>query len=125
MNVEQEFQQALSRVDTKPWILYTEGASNMNGTGLGLVLKSPQEDMIAQSIGSDFKATNDEAEYEALILVLTITKDMKIKTIDVNCDSLLIVNHVMRSYEAKDPKMVAYLDITKRLTNNFDNFSIQ
>ncbi|XP_074377664.1 uncharacterized protein LOC141719180 [Apium graveolens] len=56
---------------------------------------------------------------------LTIAKDMKIKNIDVNCDSLLVFNHVKGSYEAKDPKMVAYLDIIKGLTNYFDNFSIK
>ncbi|XP_074355306.1 uncharacterized protein LOC141694049 [Apium graveolens] len=93
--------------------------------GLGLVLKSPQGDMIAQSICCDFKATNNEAEYEALIMGLTIAKDMKIKNIDVSCDSLLVFNHVKGSYEAKDPKMVAYLDITKGLINYFDNFSIE
>ncbi|XP_074324394.1 uncharacterized protein LOC141661310 [Apium graveolens] len=49
-DVEQEFQQVLSRVDMKRWTLYTDGASNVNGTGLGLVLKSPQGDMIAQSM---------------------------------------------------------------------------
>ncbi|XP_074337438.1 uncharacterized protein LOC141674627 [Apium graveolens] len=124
-DAEQEFQQVLLRVDLKPQTLYTDGASNVNGTGLGLVLKSPQGDMIAQSICCDFKATNNEAEYEALIMGLTIAKDMKIKNIDVNCDWLLIVNHVKGSYEANDHKMVAYVDITKGLTNHFDNFSIQ
>ncbi|XP_074346627.1 uncharacterized protein LOC141685424 [Apium graveolens] len=75
-DAEKEFQQVFSRVDMKPWTLYTDGAFNVNRTGLGLALKSPQGDIIAQS----------------------------------------------GSYKAKDPKMVAYLDITKRLTNCFDNF---
>ncbi|XP_074341968.1 uncharacterized protein LOC141679366 [Apium graveolens] len=112
-DAEQEFQQVLSRVDMKPWTLYIDGASNINGTGLGLVLKSPSGDMIAQSICCNFKVTNNEAEYEALIMGLTIAKDMKIKNNDVNCDSLLIINHVKGSYEAKDSKMVAYLDINQ------------
>ncbi|XP_074356445.1 uncharacterized protein LOC141696160 [Apium graveolens] len=124
-DAEQEFQQVLSRVNANTWTLYTDGASNVNGTGLGLVLKSPQGDLIAESICCDFKATNNEAEYEALIMGLTIAKDMNIKNIDVNYDSLLIVNHIKGPYEAKDPKMVANLDITKRLTNHFNNFSIQ
>ncbi|XP_074361550.1 uncharacterized protein LOC141701822 [Apium graveolens] len=122
---DRKFQQVLSRVDVKPWMLYTDGASNVNGIGLGLVLKSLQGDMVAQSICCNFKAINNEAEYETLIMGLIIAKDMKIKNIDVNCDSLLIVNRVKGSYESKDPKMVAYLDITKGLTNHFDNFSIQ
>ncbi|XP_074343068.1 uncharacterized protein LOC141680865 [Apium graveolens] len=66
-----------------------------------------------------------KAEYEALIVGLTTANDMKVKNIDVNCDSLLIVNHVNGSYEVKDPKIITYLDITKKLTNYFDTFNIQ
>ena len=49
------------------WELYTDGASNSRGSGLGLVLKSPQGDTIVQAICCEFSATNNEAEYEALI----------------------------------------------------------
>ncbi|XP_074377966.1 uncharacterized protein LOC141719482 [Apium graveolens] len=91
---EEEFQQVISREDIKQWTLYTDGSSNVNETGLGLVLISPNEDIIAYLICCDFKATNNEAEYEALILGLTTAKDMKVRHIDVNCDSLLIVNQV-------------------------------
>ena len=59
---------------------------------LGLVLKSPQGDIIAHAICCDFKANNNEAEYEALIIGLTIDRDLKITHIDINYDSLLIVN---------------------------------
>ncbi|XP_074326745.1 uncharacterized protein LOC141664688 [Apium graveolens] len=122
---DDEFRQVIIRANVKSWILYTDGASNVNGTGLGLVLKSPQGDIIAHSICYDFKVTNNEAEYEALILGLTTTEDMKVRHIDVNCDSLLIVNHVNGSYEAKDPNMISYLDATKRLTSYFDTFNIR
>ncbi|XP_074323866.1 uncharacterized protein LOC141660781 [Apium graveolens] len=50
---------------------------------------------------------------------------MKLRHVDVNCDSLLISNHVNGSYEAKDPKMIMYLDVTKRLMSCFDTFNIQ
>ncbi|XP_074359599.1 uncharacterized protein LOC141699478 [Apium graveolens] len=50
---------------------------------------------------------------------------MKVRHININCDSLLIVNHVNGSYEAKDPKMIMYLDVSKRLTSYFDTFNIQ
>ncbi|XP_074356734.1 uncharacterized protein LOC141696500 [Apium graveolens] len=123
--VEEEFRRVISRVDTKPRTLYIDGASNVNGIRLGLVLKSPKGYMIAHSICCDFKATNNEAEYEALIVGLMTARDMKMRNIDVNCDSLLIVNHVNGSYEAKDTKMITYLDITKRFTNYFDTFNIQ
>ncbi|KAJ9546290.1 hypothetical protein OSB04_018833 [Centaurea solstitialis] len=53
--------------DNKPWILYVDGSSNVRGCGLGIVLKSSQGGNIVYSIRCEFKATNNEAEYEALI----------------------------------------------------------
>ncbi|XP_074298268.1 uncharacterized protein LOC141629110 [Silene latifolia] len=50
------------------WELHVDGASNAKGAGVGLVLKSPQGDHIVQAVRCEFKATNNEAEYEALIL---------------------------------------------------------
>ncbi|XP_017227992.1 uncharacterized protein LOC108203528 [Daucus carota subsp. sativus] len=125
MQAEQELQHLTSTANSQPWTLYTNGASNVNGTGLGLVLQSQQGDRIAYSVCCDFKATNNEAEYEALIVGLTTAKDIKVKNINVHCDSLLIVNHVNGSYEAKDHKMLTYLDIMKKLQLSFDTFTIQ
>ena len=76
------------------WTLHTDGASNIRGTGLGVVLKSPQGDNIAQAVRCEWDATNNEAEYEAMIFGLHLAIDVGIKDISVTCDSLLIVNHV-------------------------------
>ncbi|XP_074277205.1 uncharacterized protein LOC141600847 [Silene latifolia] len=94
------------------WELHVDGASNARGAGVGLVLKSPQGDLIVQAVRCEFKATNNEAEYEALIL-------------KVCSDSKLIVNHVNDCYEARDPRMMAYLDVAKELTLRFDTFNIK
>ena len=53
--------------DTRPWVLHIDGASNARGTGLGIVLQSPQGDKVVLSISYEFRATNNEVEYEALI----------------------------------------------------------
>ncbi|XP_074342924.1 uncharacterized protein LOC141680653 [Apium graveolens] len=78
---ETKLQHIFYTTNVLPWILYTDGASNMNGTGMGLVLKSPQGDVLMYSVCCDFKTTNNEAEYEALIIELTTARDMKIKNI--------------------------------------------
>ncbi|XP_074374604.1 uncharacterized protein LOC141715015 [Apium graveolens] len=122
---DQELQQLVSKADVEPWTLYTDGASNFNGTRLGLVLKSPQGDIMAYSICCEFKATNNESEYEALIVGLTTTIDLKINHICINCESLLIVNHVKGIYEVKDEKMTAYHRIVKELQHKFTTFNIQ
>ncbi|XP_074293140.1 uncharacterized protein LOC141620073 [Silene latifolia] len=109
----------------KVWELHVDGASNARGAGVGLVLKSPQADLIVQAVRYEFKATNNEAEYEALILGLKLALDLKIRHLKVCSDSKLIVNHVNDSYEARDSRMMAYLDVAKELTLRFATFNIK
>ncbi|KAF5795600.1 putative nucleotidyltransferase, Ribonuclease H [Helianthus annuus] len=66
-----------------PWILYTDGSSNVKGTGLGILLKSLQGDIIPHSIACEFQTTNNEAEHEALIAGLQIAKHMRIRYLEV------------------------------------------
>ena len=69
------------------WTLLVDGSNNMSGAKLGLVLISPEGDIIQQAIKCGFKATNNDAEYEALIDGLLLAKDMGIQKLDVISDS--------------------------------------
>ena len=51
----------------QPWELYVDGAVNQRGSGMGLVLVSPEKITIEKSFRPNFSATNNEAEYEALL----------------------------------------------------------
>ena len=51
----------------QPWKLYVDGAANQQGSGVGLVLVSPEKITIKKSLRLNFSATNNEAEYEALL----------------------------------------------------------
>ena len=48
-----------------PWKLYIDEAVNQRGSGVGLVLVSPEKIIIEKSLRLSFSATNNEAEYEA------------------------------------------------------------
>ena len=105
------------------WQLYVDGSSNFRGVGLGVVLKSPQWDMIVHAIYCDFKATNNEAE--ALIAGMILAYDLKANSLHVFSDSLLIVSQVKGEYAAKDSKMPLYLDLVKEKAKLFEEFSIK
>ncbi|XP_074282828.1 uncharacterized protein LOC141607375 [Silene latifolia] len=60
-----------------------------------------------------------------MVLCLRLTLDLKIKHLKVFSDSKLIVNHVNDSYEARDSRMMAYLDVAKELTLRFVTFNIK
>ena len=51
-----------------PWKVYVDGATNQRGSGVGLVLISPEKITIEKSLKLGFSATNNEAEYEALLI---------------------------------------------------------
>ncbi|GKD50775.1 reverse transcriptase domain-containing protein, partial [Tanacetum coccineum] len=57
-----------------------------------------------------FDATNNKAEYEALIVGLNIAKQMGVKNLQANVDSQLVANQVNGTYVAKENDMVRYLE---------------
>ncbi|XP_074297058.1 uncharacterized protein LOC141627733 [Silene latifolia] len=106
------------------WTLYIDGASNARGAGVGLVLRSPKGDMMVQVVRCEFKATNNEAEYEALILEMQMAQGLKVRNLRVYSDSLFVVNNVNNEYVARDSKMIAYLKIDTEQKLKFRSFKI-
>ncbi|XP_076924310.1 uncharacterized protein LOC143586717 [Bidens hawaiensis] len=101
------------------WNLYTDGASNEDGSGAGLILISPEGIELTYAVRLTFPSTNNEAEYEALLAGLRVARKIPVKRIRAHVDSLLVANQVSGDYEAKDPKMVEYLKKTKELMQSF------
>ena len=54
------------------WKVYVDGAANQRGSRVGLVLISPKKIIIEKSLRLGFLATNNEAEYEALLQGMTM-----------------------------------------------------
>ncbi|GKF20430.1 reverse transcriptase domain-containing protein [Tanacetum coccineum] len=90
----------------KPWTLFTDGSSCIDGSGAGLILTNPERVEFTYAMRSRFEATNNEAEYEALIVGLWIAEQMGVKNLQANVDSRLVANQVNGSYVAKESGMV-------------------
>ena len=54
--------------------MHTDGSSNRQVGGAGVVLLSPEGDVIECMIRLDFPTINNEAEYEALVMGLDLAK---------------------------------------------------
>lgn len=78
--------------DPQRWKLFVDGSSGSGGSGTGLVLISLDHYKTSHPIRFDFKASNNEAEYEALIAGLHLARELVVKAIEVFSDSMLIVN---------------------------------
>jgi ribonuclease HI len=69
-----------------------DGACSSSGSGVGIVLKSPEKMVYPHAIRIEFSCTNNEAEYEALIQGMILAREMKIKHLIVTSDSELVIN---------------------------------
>ncbi|GJX95351.1 reverse transcriptase domain-containing protein [Tanacetum coccineum] len=94
----------------EPWILFTDGSSCVDGSGAGLILTNPEGMEFTYALRFEFTATNNEAEYEALLAGLRIAARMGVRNLEANVDSRLVANHVLGEYVAKEDNMVQYLD---------------
>ncbi|GJW63469.1 reverse transcriptase domain-containing protein [Tanacetum coccineum] len=103
----------------EPWILFTDGSSYTDGSGAGLILINPEGVEFTYALRFRFDATNNKAEYEALIARLRISEQIGIKNLQENVDSRLVANQVNGTYVAKEADMIRYLEKVRTLTSSF------
>ena len=63
------------------WKLYVDGARNDYCSGAGVVLETSERRSLCYALRLEFPSTNNEAEYEALIVGLRIAKELNVKVL--------------------------------------------
>ena len=107
-----------------PWKVYVDGAANQWGLGVRLVLVSPEKITIEKSLRLGFSATNNEVEYEALLMGMAMVQKMGGKTVEMFSDSRLVVGQVKGELEARDTRMQEYLGQVQRMQTKFEFFDL-
>ncbi|XP_038973279.1 uncharacterized protein Mb2253c-like [Phoenix dactylifera] len=110
---------------SQPWVLYVDGSSTSGGSGACLVLTSPDGVVAEQALRLEFPASNNKAEYEALIAGLKLAKELKAEDLKVFSDSQLVVSQVLGDFEAKESSMQKYLQKARKLISALGSFNIQ
>ena len=85
--------------------VYVDGAANQRGSGVGLVVVSPERIIIEKSLRLGFLAMNNEAEYVALLVGMAMVQKIRERTVEIFSDSRLIVGQVKGELEAQDARM--------------------
>nr|GEU58356.1 reverse transcriptase domain-containing protein [Tanacetum cinerariifolium] len=109
----------------EPWILFTDESSCTYSFRAGLILTNPEGMEFTYALRFRFDTTNNEAEYEALIVRLRIAEQIGVKKLQANVDSRLVANQVNGTYVAKEVDMIRYLEKVRTLTSSFKAFSIR
>ena len=90
------------------WRMSFDGAFSKTGKGAGIVLTSPSNKKFNFAYRLEFDASNNVAEYEALVLGLEIAKDMGIRMLSIKGDSDLIISQVKKTFACKSERLKKY-----------------
>ncbi|KAL0453731.1 UNVERIFIED_CONTAM: hypothetical protein Slati_1351200 [Sesamum latifolium] len=91
------------------WLLHVDGSSTAQGSGASIVITTPQGEDLEFAIKFGFKASNNEAEYEALVIGLRMAHETGAKHLLAYSDSQLVVKQVEGTYEAKEENSLSKL----------------
>ena len=105
--------------DLPIWKLSVDGAINAQVSGVDLIMTSPDGINIEYSLIFGFQASNNEAEYEAIIAGLNLAHSLEINQLEVCSDSQLVVRQIEDTYEAKSGRMILYLKKVRDLLKKF------
>lgn len=111
--------------ESECWTLLSDGSSTKKGSGVGIMLKSPEGMTIKQEIRLGFMASNNEAKHESLIMGLKNAKLLGAQNMKIHCNSQLVANYLTREYAASNQMMEAYMNLAQRLFKDFDSAYIE
>jgi ribonuclease HI len=124
-SIDQNNDESCNLVSIHPWKLFFDGSACREGQGVGVVLVSPRGAVFEQSVRLEYFCTNNQAEYEAILLGLQILSSMGIKYVEAFSDSLLLVQQVAGMFQCFDESLNVYLDKCLEIVALFDDFTVQ
>jgi ribonuclease HI len=107
------------QIQAKCWTLYFDGSVMKTGAGADLLFVSPLGEHMRYPVRLHFPASNNMAEYEALLYGLKIAIEIGVKRLDVRGDSQLVIDQVMKNASCHDDKMEAYCKAVLALEDKF------
>ena len=112
----------------EPWVIYYDGAWCNDGVGISAVIQSPSGTKFSYAARLEFSdpdpSTNNNTEYEALLLGLRNMKALGHPNFIIKSDSKVITNHIEKEYEARKPEMKLYLEAVRSMEKHFKRFTV-
>jgi ribonuclease HI len=107
--------------------IYTDGAArgNPGPAGIGIVIMNDAGEVLEQHCKFLGTATNNIAEYEALVNALTLARKYVPCSIQVYSDSELMVRQMMGKYKVKNEVLLRYFGTAQAMLKNFESVVFQ
>ncbi|XP_020237881.1 uncharacterized protein LOC109817097 [Cajanus cajan] len=105
--------------------MHVDGSSNAQGSGAGIILASPSGITVEQSLRFGFRASNNQAEYEALLAGMWLATEMGVKRIVCWTDSKIVAEQVNNNFQVKDSNLLQYYHLFQKLKDDFTEVQIR
>ncbi len=107
--------------------IFADGGSrgNPGPSGIGAVLYNDNGEVIKEISKYIGDATNNAAEYLAVIYALQEALHMKASAVNINVDSQLIARQLKGTYKVKDQSIKKFFDLALNLISMFDKVEIR
>src|SRR3954467_8194319 len=102
------------------WRMHFDGSKMKSGLGAGVVLTSPRGDQLHYVLQIHFAASNNDAEYEALVHGIKLAKEIGIRNIECFGDSDLVVQQCTGTWDANDANMASYRFLVQQISGYFE-----
>jgi ribonuclease HI len=102
------------------WTINSDGFIQLQGAGAKILITSSKGENFNCVLQMHFPASNNAAEYLALLNGLRITTTLGIHRLKVLSDSIIIINQANREWSCLDDNMLLYCQELRKLENNFD-----
>lgn len=93
------------------WEIFVDGLATKQENGVGVVLTSPRKEIIHLAVQLNFPVSNNEAEYEALLVGLRAAKQVDASKVILHSDSQLAIQQLMDSFEVNNDRLRRYMEI--------------
>nr|GEV72795.1 reverse transcriptase domain-containing protein [Tanacetum cinerariifolium] len=101
---------SVAETQKEPWSLFIDSSSCVDGSGAGLILTNPDGVEFTYALRFQFAASNNEAEYKALIAGLRIATQIGVKNIQENVDSKLVLVEELETKSITGKEVTAVIE---------------
>jgi ribonuclease HI len=105
---------------TEVWRMYFDGSLKLQGAGAGILFIAPRGEQLKYALQLLFPASNNAAEYEALIHGLSIIVSLGIKKLMVYGDSLVVISQINKDWDCSTDSMGKYYATVRKLEDKFE-----
>ncbi|KAL5573472.1 hypothetical protein UlMin_023069 [Ulmus minor] len=125
--------QEVTSIEEPEWELMFDGAASAKGGGIGIVLIGPESQVLTRPESQVltktckllYSCSNNEAEYEALIVGMEMAEKEDVKRLTIKGDSRLVIQQLKGEFAVKEPALVKYRTKAQQILQKFQAYRLE